>query len=140
MTVSRGRAARLGRRALQGIEDQLDSWEKGAQPKGCATGAGGTPPLHKTKGSSGEVNSPLHLARRRKEGSHEWLCHEGAMRSRLMYALALSVLLAGSQNQSAGQARQKAAGLPLEKLELHNVKAEPATYLGRGVVRITDAG
>jgi hypothetical protein len=62
------------------------------------------------------------------------------MRSRLMYALALTVLLVGSQNQSVGQVRQKPVGLPLEKLELHNVKAEPATYLGRGAVRITDAG
>jgi hypothetical protein len=57
-----------------------------------------------------------------------------------MCALALGVLLVGSQNQLGGQGRQKPAGLPLEKLELHNVKAEPATYLGRGAVRVTDAG
>src|SRR5882757_6518257 len=62
------------------------------------------------------------------------------MRSGLMYALVLGALLIASLSQSAGQARQKAAGLPLEKLELHNVKVEPATYLGRGAVRITDAG
>ena len=62
------------------------------------------------------------------------------MRSGLMYALVLGPLLIGSLSQSAGQVRQKAAGLPLEKLELHNVKVEPATYLGRGAVRITDAG
>jgi hypothetical protein len=62
------------------------------------------------------------------------------MRSQLMYALALTVLLVSSQTRSVSQARQKAAGLPLEKLELHNVKAEPVTYLGRGAVRITDAG
>jgi hypothetical protein len=62
------------------------------------------------------------------------------MRSQWMYAFALTVLLVGSRAQSAGQVRQKAAGLPLEKLELHNVKAEPVTYLGRGAVRITDAG
>jgi hypothetical protein len=62
------------------------------------------------------------------------------MRCGLMCALALGVLLVGSQRQLAGQAQQKAAGLPLEKLELHNVKAEPVTYLGRSAVRITDAG
>jgi len=56
-----------------------------------------------------------------------------------MYALALGALLVGSRSQLTGQVRQKAAGLPLEKLELHNVKAEPVTYLGRGAVRITDA-
>jgi hypothetical protein len=38
------------------------------------------------------------------------------------------------------QARQKGAGLPLEKLELHNVKAEPVTFQGRGAMRVTDAG
>jgi hypothetical protein len=62
------------------------------------------------------------------------------MRAQLMYALAWTVVLVGSQAQSAGQARQKAAGLPLEKLELHNVKAEPVTHLGRSAVRVTDAG
>jgi len=62
------------------------------------------------------------------------------MRSGLMYALVLGALLIASLSQSAGQARQKAAGLPLEKLEPHNVKVEPAIYLGRGAVRITDAG
>ena len=62
------------------------------------------------------------------------------MRSEWTYAFALSVLLVGSVTQSPGQARQKAVGLALDKLELHNVKAEPVTYLGRGAVRITDAG
>jgi hypothetical protein len=62
------------------------------------------------------------------------------MRSQWMYAAALGVVLVGSQSQSTGQARQKAGMLPLEKLELHNVKAEPASYLGRGAVRVTDAG
>jgi hypothetical protein len=61
------------------------------------------------------------------------------MRSRWMYALALSVVLVGSQTKSTGQG-QKAGGLALEKLELHNVKAEPVTYLGRGAVRVADAG
>jgi hypothetical protein len=62
------------------------------------------------------------------------------MRSQFMHAFALTVLLVGSRAQSAGQALQKAAGLPLEKLELHNVKAEPVTYLGRSAARVTDAG
>src|ERR1700738_905904 len=65
---------------------------------------------------------------------------ERPMRSEWTYAFALSVLLVGSVTQSPGQARQKAVGLALDKLELHNVKAEPVTYLGRGAVRITDAG
>jgi hypothetical protein len=56
-----------------------------------------------------------------------------------VYALVVTVVLVGSENQSAGQERQKAAGLSLEKLELH-VKAEPVKYLGRDAVRITDAG
>jgi hypothetical protein len=30
-------------------------------------------------------------------------------------------------------------GLALDKLELHNVKAEPVTYLGRAAMRVTDA-
>ena len=62
------------------------------------------------------------------------------MRSELMYVFALTVLLVSSRTQSAGQAGPKAAALALDKLELHNVKAEPVTYLGRGAVRITDAG
>jgi hypothetical protein len=53
---------------------------------------------------------------------------------------ALTVLLVGSVTQSADQARQKAVGVALDKLELHNVKAEQVTYLGRGAVRVTDAG
>ena len=62
------------------------------------------------------------------------------MRSQFIYAFALAVLLVGSQAQSSGQVQQKAAGLLLEKLELHNVKAEPVTYLGRSAVRVTDVG
>src|SRR5882724_540319 len=76
----------------------------------------------------------------RQEDSQEWLSHGGQMRSQFMYAFALTVLLVGSRAQLAGQVRQKAAGLPLEKLELHNVKAEPVTHLGRSAVRVTDAG
>lgn len=62
------------------------------------------------------------------------------MRSELTYAFALTILLVGSQTQSAGQAPQKATGLALDKLDLLNVKAEAVTYLGRGAVRVTDAG
>lgn len=62
------------------------------------------------------------------------------MRSGLMQMVALTVLLASSQAQSAGQAGQNAVGIALNKLELQNVKAEAVTYLGRGAVRITDAG
>ncbi|HKV63872.1 MAG TPA: hypothetical protein VJO16_18330 [Candidatus Acidoferrum sp.] len=62
------------------------------------------------------------------------------MRSGLMYTLVLGALLIGSLNQSAGQGRQKTEGLPLEKLELRNVKAESVTYQGHGGVRVTDAG
>jgi hypothetical protein len=57
-----------------------------------------------------------------------------------MCVFALTVLLVSSRTQSAGQVGPKAAALALDKLELHNVKAELVTYLGRGAVRITDAG
>ena len=62
------------------------------------------------------------------------------MKSELMCAFALAVLLVSSETQSGGQARQKAVGLALDKLELHNVRAEPVTYLGRAAMRVTDAG
>jgi hypothetical protein len=62
------------------------------------------------------------------------------MKSAWMCALALAVLLASSEAQSRGQVRQRAVGLALDKLELHNVKAEPVTYLGRAAMRVTDAG
>ena len=62
------------------------------------------------------------------------------MRPELMHAIGLAVLLVSSQTPSAGQAQQGAVGLALDRLELQNVKAEAAIYLGRGAVRITDAG
>jgi hypothetical protein len=62
------------------------------------------------------------------------------MRSERTYVFALTVLLVSSHTQSAGQVGPKAAGFALDRLELHNVKAEPVTYLGRSAVRITDAG
>jgi hypothetical protein len=62
------------------------------------------------------------------------------MKSELMCAFALAVLSARPGACLSGQVRQKASGLVLDKLELHNVKAEPVTYLGRAAMRITDAG
>jgi hypothetical protein len=62
------------------------------------------------------------------------------MKSELMCVFVLAVLSLGSETQLSGQARQKAPGLVLDQLELHNVKAEPVTYLGRAAMRITDAG
>ena len=47
-----------------------------------------------------------------------------------------SILLISTATQSA---RQKSPALALDNLELHNVKAEPATYLGRRAMEITDA-
>ncbi len=61
------------------------------------------------------------------------------MKSEWMCAFALAVLLVSLETQSGGQARQKAPGLVLDKLELHNVKAEQVTYLGRAAMRVTDA-
>ena len=61
------------------------------------------------------------------------------MKSKLICAFTLAVLTASSGTQSGGQVR-KVSGLALDKLELHNVKAEPVTYLGRAAMRITDAG
>ena len=57
-----------------------------------------------------------------------------------MYTFAFAVLLISAGAQSAGQERQKPVTLALDKLELHNVKAEPVTYLGRAAVRVSDAG
>ena len=62
------------------------------------------------------------------------------MRSESAYAFTLAVLLISSGAQSAAQARQKAEDLALDKLELHNVKAEPVTYLGRRAMCVSDAG
>ena len=62
------------------------------------------------------------------------------MKSKSTYVFTLAVLLISSGAQSGGQERQKPARLALDKLELHNVKAEPVTYLGRGAMRVSDAG
>src|SRR5437879_7328131 len=64
----------------------------------------------------------------------------GPMKSELTYVFTLAVLLISSGAQSGGQERQKPARLALDKLELHNVKAEPVTYLGRRAMRVSDTG
>jgi len=62
------------------------------------------------------------------------------MKSASTYVFMLAVLLISWATQSGGQERQKPAGLALERLEYHNVKAEPVTYLGRRALRVSDAG
>jgi len=62
------------------------------------------------------------------------------MKSQSTPLFALAVILIGSVPQSGGQERQKPATLALDKLELHNLKAEPVTYLGRRAIRVSDAG
>jgi hypothetical protein len=62
------------------------------------------------------------------------------MKSESTYVFTLAVLLISSGAHSGGQERQKPARLALDKLELHNVKAEPVTYLGRRAMRVSDAG
>jgi hypothetical protein len=53
---------------------------------------------------------------------------------------ALSLLCSASATHSANPRPQKSEAPALDKLELHNVKAEPVTYLGRRAMRVTDAG
>jgi hypothetical protein len=62
------------------------------------------------------------------------------MRSESTCVFTLTILLISSGAQSAAQAQQKPQGLALNKLELHNVKAEPVTYLGHRALRVTDTG
>ena len=62
------------------------------------------------------------------------------MKSESAYVFALAVLLTGSGALSGAQEQQKPARLALDKLEPHNVKAEPVAYLGRGAMRVSDAG
>ncbi len=62
------------------------------------------------------------------------------MKSESTCVFTLAVLLIGLGAQSVGQERQKPASLTLDKLELHNVKAEPVTNLGRSAMRVSDAG
>jgi hypothetical protein len=62
------------------------------------------------------------------------------MKSKLTYMFVLAVFLISSGAQLRSQERPKASTMALDKLELHNVKAEPVTYLGRGAIRVIDAG
>jgi hypothetical protein len=52
----------------------------------------------------------------------------------------LAVLLLCFTKQLFGQSSQETELRTPERLELHNVKAEPVTYLGRTAMRVTDAG
>ena len=61
-------------------------------------------------------------------------------KSKLMWAFTLIILFVSEATWSPGQAQQKAQTLALDKLELHNVKTEAVTYLGRNAMRVTDAG
>jgi len=61
------------------------------------------------------------------------------VKSEMAYALALAVFLVIS-TKSTCQEQQRPARFALDKLELHHIKAEPVTYLGRSAVRLTDAG
>jgi hypothetical protein len=60
------------------------------------------------------------------------------MNSKLICVFTFALLCTNSA--SICQEQQKSAWLPLDKLELHHVKAEPVTYVGRSAVRVTDAG
>jgi len=61
------------------------------------------------------------------------------MKSKLMSAALLAALLIGAEVQATSQERQQALNLASDKLELHKVKVEQATYRGRVAVRLTDA-
>jgi hypothetical protein len=61
------------------------------------------------------------------------------MRATSSAALVSVLLFLGSHATSAEKMPAKPIALSAEKLELHNVKAEPVTYLGRSAVRVTDA-
>jgi hypothetical protein len=62
------------------------------------------------------------------------------MKSESVSVFTLAVFLLSSGAPSGSQERPKPATLALDKLELHNVKAEPVTYLGRRAMRVSDAG
>src|SRR4030081_612904 len=62
------------------------------------------------------------------------------MKSKSTHFFTLAVLLISSGAESAGQERQKPAPLALDKLDLHNVKAEPVLYRDRTAIRVSDTG
>ncbi len=59
---------------------------------------------------------------------------------KLVHLCALAILLLCGAVLSSGQASQEIGLQGADRLEPHNVKAEPVTYLGRPAVRVTDAG
>jgi hypothetical protein len=62
------------------------------------------------------------------------------VKSEMAYAFALALFLAiSAASRCQEQQRPPRPRLALDKLELHHVKAEPVTYLGRSAVRLTDA-
>lgn len=61
------------------------------------------------------------------------------MRGQFIFVFALTILVISCTTAFAQQ-QQETKLLEVDKLELHSVKAEPVTYLGRAAIRITDAG
>jgi hypothetical protein len=59
---------------------------------------------------------------------------------RLRRIFTLAVLLLCFAKQPFGQSSQETELRTPDRLELHNVKADPVTYLGRTAMRITDTG
>jgi hypothetical protein len=59
----------------------------------------------------------------------------GHMKQKLLRAFAMTALCVTTLTPLA---QEVSKSLPLEKLELHGVKAEPVTYLSREAIRITD--
>jgi hypothetical protein len=62
------------------------------------------------------------------------------MRLGILSVWVLATLALGWASRPFGLVRDGPRSIALDKLELHNVRAEPVTYLGRAAVRITDAG
>jgi hypothetical protein len=61
------------------------------------------------------------------------------MKAKIICAIAAACLVGGSIRPSRAQARPGVLRLVASRLELHNVKAEPATYRGRAAMRIIDS-
>lgn len=62
------------------------------------------------------------------------------MNPKMACALLMALLVSLSVRPSSGRAQPETLKLAPGELELHNVKAQPATYRGRPGIRITDAG
>jgi hypothetical protein len=63
-----------------------------------------------------------------------------SMKSVWICTFTAAIIFVSPGIQSVKQTRQNTLELSLDKLELHNVKAEQVTYLGRAAVSITDVG